>query len=159
MSLYETIWKNEKNRTLLISSIITIACLIIAILFASIDQRNAADWIKGLYFDLNEEPVYKVGLVIIELLLISGFYFFFLISLATFSEIRANFPSWGTIGICTIISILVTWLITEIHPAGRGLGTNFTNGMQWTIFIGLIVVIILSVVYIFLTEETDKKEN
>ncbi|MEE9410097.1 MAG: hypothetical protein V3V41_04155 [Candidatus Heimdallarchaeota archaeon] len=157
MSLYETIWKNEKNRTLLITSIIAITCLIISILFSIIDQRIAPNWIKGLYFNLNEDPEYKVGLVIIELLLLSGFYFFLLLALATFSEIRANFPSWGTILISTIISLLVTWFITEIRPAGRGLGTNFTNGMQWTIFIGLIVVVILSIVYIFLTEEAEEK--
>jgi len=159
MSLYETIWKNEKNRTLLISSIIAIVCLILAILLASIDQRSAPNWIKGLYFDLNADPEYKVGLVILEILLLSGFYFFLLIALATFSEIRANFPSWGTIGISSVIAILVTWFVTSIRPAGKGLGTNFTNGMQWTIFIVLIVVIILSIVYIFLTGEDEEEKK
>lgn len=162
MSLYETIWKDERNRTLLITSIIAITCLIFAILFASIDQFSAPEWIKGLYPDLNSDPLpYKAGLTIIELLLMSGFYFFFLIAIATFSEIRANLPSWGTIVISSIVALLITWFITSIHPAGPALPTNFTSGMQWTIFGVLLIVIILSVVYIFFTEsspEEDKKE-
>ncbi|MHA2357445.1 MAG: hypothetical protein ACXABK_01580, partial [Candidatus Heimdallarchaeaceae archaeon] len=48
MSLYETLWKNERNRTLLISSIVAITCLIIAILLASVDSQSAPNWIKGL---------------------------------------------------------------------------------------------------------------
>jgi hypothetical protein len=160
MSLYETIWKDERNRTLLITSIIAITCLIFAILFANIDQVSAPEWIKGLYPDLNSETLpYKAGLTIIELLLMSGFYFFFLIAIATFSEIRANLPSWGTIVISAIVALLITWFITSIHPAGPALPTNFTTGMQWTIFGVLLLVIILSVVYIFFTEspEEDKK--
>lgn len=160
MSLYETIWKDERNRTLLITAIVSITCLIFAILFASIDQVSAPEWIKGLYPDLNAEvPPYKAGLTIIELLLMSGFYFFFLIAIATFSEIRANLPSWGTIIISAVVALLITWFITSIHPAGPALPTNFTTGMQWTIFGVLLVVIIISVVYIFFTEspEEDKK--
>jgi len=157
MSLYETIWKNERNRTLLISSIVAIACLIIAILLASVDHQSAPNWIRGLYPDLNAEDIpYKAGLTILELLLISGFYFFFLISVATYNELRAKLPSWGTIVISTIVSILITWFITSIHPAGPALPTNFNTGMQWTVYGGLIGVVILSVVYIFLTETPEE---
>jgi hypothetical protein len=160
MSLYQTIWKDERNRTLLITAIISITCLIFAILFASIDQASAPNWIKGLYPDLNSDVLpYKAGLTIIELLLLSGFYFFFLIAIATFSEIRANLPSWGTIVISAIISLLITWFITSIHPAGPALPTNFTTGMQWTIFGVLLAVIVLSVVYIFFTESPEEEKT
>jgi hypothetical protein len=162
MSIYETLWKDEKNRTLLIGSIVTIACIILAILFAMVDQRTAPEWIKGLYYDLNDpEPPYKVGLTIIEIILVSVLYFFLLISLATYSEIRAKLPSWGTILISVIITILFTWFITSLHPAGPALPTNFTSGMQWTIFGVIIAFMFLSVVYIFLTEtpEEEKKKK
>ena len=160
MSLYETIWKDERNRTLLISSIIAITCLIFAILFASIDQASAPNWIKGLYPDLNGDSIpYKAGLTIIEFLLISGFYFFFLIAIATYSEIRANLPSWGSIIISAVISLLITWFITSIHPAGPALPTNFTSGMQWTIFGALLAMIVLSIVYIFFTEGSEEEQD
>ncbi|MCG3225971.1 MAG: hypothetical protein H7645_03570 [Candidatus Heimdallarchaeota archaeon] len=160
MSLYETIWKDERNRTILITSILSITCLIFAILFASIDQTSAPEWIKGFYPDLNSVDLpYKAGLTIIEFLLMSGFYFFFLIAIATYSELRAKLPSWGIIVISAVISLLITWFITSIHPAGPALPTNFTTGMQWTVFGVLLAVIILSVVYIFFTEAPDEEKS
>jgi hypothetical protein len=134
--------------------------LIFAILFASIDQASAPEWIKGFYPNLNDAVLpYKVGLTILEFVLISGFYFFFLIAIATYSEIRAKLPSWGTIVISAVVSLLVTWFITSIHPAGPALPTNFTTGMQWTVFGVLLAVIVLSVVYIFFTESADEEKS
>jgi len=160
MSIYETLWKDEKNRTVLIGSIITITCIILAILFAMVDQRTAPEWIKGLYYDLNDpEPPYKVGLTIIEIIILSVLHFFLLITLATYSEIRAKLPSWGTIIISVVITILFAWFITSLHPAGPALPTNFTSGMQWTIFGVLIGFMFLSVIYIFMTETEEEKKK
>lgn len=158
MGLYERIWKDTKNRTLLLSSIIFIAALIIAIVFASWEPLTAPSWLAGLYYDPPGD-VYGVGLTIIIAILVSIFYFFLLIALATLSEIRANLPSWGTFIISAIISILVTWMITEIRPKGVGGNPNFNTAMQWTIFGVLIGVIILSIVYIFLTEPGEDEEE
>ena len=77
MGLYERIWKDEKNRTLLISSIIVLATLIIAVIFASWDQTNAPNWLKGLYFEPPGSG-YGIGLTIITSILVALFYFFLL---------------------------------------------------------------------------------
>lgn len=157
MSIYETIWKNEKNRTLLISSILAIGALIIAIIFASLNYSTAG-FLKIWYFYDQSERHYSWGLVIAEILLLSVFYFFLLISLGTLSEIRAKLPSWGTFIGSAIITLLVTWFVTVIRPVSGGLPSNFTPGMQWTIFGVLVLVMIISVIYIFFTsEEEDKK--
>jgi len=154
-SLYETIWLNEKNRTLIISSIITIGTIIIAILFASVDYQGAPNWLKGLY---REDPQagYNVGLTLLELFLMCVFYFFLLIAIGTFVEIRAGLPSWGTILTTVLISLLFTWLVTSIRP-GEAKVKNFTPAMQGTIFGGLILFMILSVVYLALTTTEEKK--
>lgn len=156
MSLYETIWKNEKNRTLLISTIVAIGALILAIIIASLNYYSAPNFIKVWYFSNQAVPHYSIGLVLIEIFLLSLFYFFCLISIATLSEIRANLPSWGTILLSTIIAFLVTWFVTSIYPSGEALPTNFTTGMQWTIFGSLIGVVILSIVYLTLTEPKEE---
>ena len=155
MSLYETIWKNEKNRTLMISTIIAIGALILAMIFASLNYSNAPKFIKVWYFSNQTVRHYSIGLVLIEILLLSLFYFFLLITIATLSEIRANLPSWGTILLSIIIAFLVTWFVTSIHPS-EALLTNFTTGMQWTIFGCLIGVTILSIVYLALTEPKEE---
>lgn len=155
MSLYETIWKNEKNRTLLISTIVAIGALILAMIIASLNYDSAPKFIRVWYFSDQTVRHYSIGLVLIEILLLSLFYFFLLIAIATLSEIRANLPSWGTILLSTIIAFLVTWFVTSIHPR-TAQPTNFTNGMQWTIFGSLIGVIILSIVYLTLTEPKEE---
>ncbi len=152
MSIYQTLWKNDKNRTLLISSIIVIGTLIVAIIFASLNYETAG-FLRIWYFIDQDVRHYSWGLVIAEMLLLSLFYFFLLISLATLSEMRANLPSWGTFIASATISILITWLVTSVRPRGGGLPSNFTSGMQWTIFGVLIVVIIASIFYIFFLEE------
>ena len=153
MGLYERVWKDSRNRTLLISSIILLAALILAIVFASWEPLTAPSWLVGLYY---EDPgsIYGVGLTIITAVLVSIFYFFLLLALATFSEIRANLPSWGTFVFSSIISIL-----TEIRPKGVGGDPNYNTAMQWTIFGVLIVVIVLSIIYIFLTEPSEEEEE
>jgi hypothetical protein len=157
MGLYERIWKDEKNRTILLSIIIIIASLILVMVFASWDYENAPNWLKGLYLeDVNN---YNVGLTILTGVLVSIFYFFLLIALATFSEIRANLPSWGSFIIPTLVSILITFIVTVISPTGVGGYTNFTSGMQWTVFGILIVVIFLSIIYIFFTEPSEEEEK
>lgn len=157
MGLYERIWKDEKNRTLLISSIIVLAALIIAIIFASWDKTNAPKWLTGLYFEPPGSE-FSVGLTIIIAVLVALFYFFLLIALATFSEIRANLPSWGSFVSSGVISFLVTWIITALRP-GQAQYSNFTTSMQWTVFGVLIVVFILSIIYIFLTEKPDEEDK
>ncbi len=158
MGLYEKVWKDDRNRTLLLSSIILLAALILAIVFASWEPLTAPSWLVGLYY---EDPgsIYGVGLTIITAVLVSLFYFFLLLALATFSEIRANLPSWGTFVISSVIAILVTWMLTEIRPKGVGGNPNYNTAMQWTIFGVLIGVIILSIVYIFLTEPDEEEEQ
>ena len=152
MSIYQTLWKNDKNRTLLISLIIVVGTLIIAIIFASLNY-DTAGFLKIWYFIDQDVRHYSWGLVAAKAILFSLFYFFLLISLATLSEMRAKLPSWSTFVTSSIISILVTWLITSIRPRGGGLPTNFTSGMQWTIFGVLIVVIIASIFYMLFLEE------
>jgi magnesium-transporting ATPase (P-type) len=157
MSIYQTLWKNDKNRTLLISSIIVIGTLIVAIIFASLSYETAG-FLRIWYFVDQDVPHYSWGLVVAEITLLSLFYFFLLISLAIWSEMRAKLPSWGTFITSSIIAILITWLITSIRPRGSGLPSNFTAGMQWTIFGVLIAVIIASIFYIFFLEE-DKVDR
>ncbi|MHA1202210.1 MAG: hypothetical protein ACTSQ4_06795 [Candidatus Heimdallarchaeaceae archaeon] len=157
MSIYQTLWKNDKNRTLLISSIIVIGALIVAIIFASLSHETAG-FLRVWYFVDQDVRHYSWGLVMAEVILLTLFYFFLLISLATWSEMRAKLPSWGTFITSSLISILVTWLITSIRPRGSGLPSNFTSGMQWTIFGVLTAVIIASIFYIFFLEE-DKVER
>ncbi|MBA7556763.1 hypothetical protein ES705_49482 [subsurface metagenome] len=159
MSLYETIWKNEKNRTLLISTIIAIGALILAMIIASLNYESAPNFIRVWYFSDQTVRHYSIGLVLIEIFLLSLFYFFLLIAIATLSEIRANLPSWGTILLSTIIAFLVTWFVTSIHPSGQAQPTNFTTGMQWTIFGTLICVVILSIVYLAFTEPKEELER
>ena len=151
MSIYQTLWGNEKNRTLLISSIITLGSLIVAIIFASLNY-DTAGFLRLWYFVDQTEPHYSWGLVIAEIILLLLFYFFLLISLATLTEMRAKLPSWGTFLTSSIISFLVTWLVTSIRPKSAALPSNFTPGMQWTIFGILALGIIASIFYIFFTE-------
>ncbi|MHA1345670.1 MAG: hypothetical protein ACTSVO_08840 [Candidatus Heimdallarchaeaceae archaeon] len=160
MSIYQKLWKNDKNRTLLISSIIVIGTLIVATIFASLNY-DTAGFLKIWYYADQDVRHYSWGLVLAEILLLSLFYFFLLISLATLSEIRANLPSWSTFITSSIIAILITWLITSIRPRGGGLPSNFTSGMLWTIFGVLILVIIASIFYIFFldVEEVDKSKK
>ena len=152
MSIYQTLWRNEKNRTLLISSIIVIGTLILAIIFAAL-HYNTASFLKIWYFVDQEVRHYSWGLVIAEILLLSLFYFFLVILLGTISEMRAKLPSWGTFITSAAISILVTWLITSIRPISGATPSNFTPEMQWTIFGVLILMIIASILYIFFTDE------
>ncbi len=152
MSIYQTLWRNEKNRTLLISSIIVIGTLILAIIFAAL-HYNTAGFLKIWYYVEQSERHYSWGLVIAEILLLSLFYFFLVILLGTISEMRAKLPSWGTFITSTIISILVTWLVTSIRPISGATPSNFTPEMQWTIFGVLMLMIIASILYIFFTDE------
>ncbi|MCE7742498.1 MAG: hypothetical protein GOP50_08545 [Candidatus Heimdallarchaeota archaeon] len=162
MGLYERIWKDTKNRTLLLSTIILLATLILAIIFASWDFVTAPNWLKGLYIEeITPEDfiaTYNAGLTILTAFLVSIFYFFLLIALATLSEIRANLPSWGSFIVPVVISILSTWMITVIRPKGVGGVPNYNTAMQWTIFGILIGVIFLSTIYIFLTEPGEEDE-
>ena len=51
MGLYERIWKDEKNRTILLSIIIIIASLILVMVFASWDCRiNNLNWCSCIDF-------------------------------------------------------------------------------------------------------------
>lgn len=161
MGLYERIWKDDKNRTLLLSTIILLATLILAIVFASWDYVSAPKWLQWLYIEEipGEDMPYNAGLTVLTAILVSIFYFFLLIALATLSEIRANLPSWGSFILPVIISILATWMITEIRPKGVGGNPNYTTSMQWTVFGILIGVIILSIIYIFLTEPGEEEEK
>ena len=162
MGLYERIWKDDKNRTLLLSTIILIATLILAIIFASWDYVTAPNWLKGLYIEevaAGEPMPYNAGLTILTAAFVSIFYFFLLIALATLSEIRANLPSWGAFIIPVVISILSTWLITSIRPKGVGGVSNYNTAMQWTIFGILIGVIFLSIIYIFFTEPSEDEDE
>ncbi len=152
MSIYQTLWKDEKNRTLLISSIIVIGTLILAIIFASL-HYDTAGFLRIWYYIDQSDRHYSWGLVIAEILLLALFYFFLVILFGTISEMRAKLPSWGTFITSSIISILVTWLVTSIRPISGATLSNFTPDMQWTIFGVLIFIIIASIFYIFFTDE------
>jgi hypothetical protein len=160
MSIYQTLWRNEKNRTLLISSIIVIGTLILAIIFAAL-HYDTAGFLKIWYYVDQSDRHYSWGLVIAEILLLALFYFFLVILFGTISEMRAKLPSWGTFITSSIISILVTWLVTSIRPISGATKTNFTPEMQWTIFGVLILIIIASIFYIFFTDEekTDSSKK
>lgn len=160
MGLYERIWKDEKNRTLLLSTIILLASLILALVFASWEYGTAPKWLQGLYIEQvsGEAVSYNVGLTILTGVLVSIFYFFLLIALATLSEIRANLPSWGSFIFPVIIAISVTWIITSIGYNAAGV-SNFNTAMQWTVFGILVGVIFLSIFYIFLTEPKEDEEE
>jgi len=132
--MYERLWKNERNRTLLISSIIAIGSAILSVLFASFGYDSAPAFLKVWYYVNQEERHYSWGLTVAEIILLVLLYFFMLIAIATYNEIRAKMPSWGTIMISATISLLFTWFVTSIHPINRYLPTNFTSSMQWTIF-------------------------
>jgi len=157
MGLYERIWKDEKNRTLLIGSIIALAVLILAFIFSGWNKNSAPNWLKGLYLE-DPTEIYNVGLTILVGILVSIFYFFLMLALATLREIRASLPSWGSFVSSSVIAILITWIITSIKP-GLAQKTNYTTAMQWTIFGMLILTIILSIVYIFFTESPDEGEK
>lgn len=157
MGLYERIWKDEKNRTLLIGSIIALAVLILAFIFSGWNQNSAPSWLKGLYLD-DPTEIYNVGLTILVGILVSIFYFFLMLALATLREIRAGLPSWGSFVSSSVTAILITWIITSIKT-GLAQETNYTTAMQWTIFGMLILTIILSIVYIFFTESPDEEKK
>jgi len=157
MSLYERIWKDAKNRTVLISSIILLTTLILAVLFASWGYNNVPEGLKGLYLD--DISQYNVGLTILTGFLVSIFYFFLLITLATISEIRANLPSWRTFATSSVISILVTSIVLYLIRFNAASESNFNTGMQWTVYGFLIVTIFLSIVYIFFTEPSEDDEK
>ena len=89
---------------------------------------------------------YNVGLTFLVAAFVSIFYFFLMIALATLKEIRAGLPSWGSLVTSSVTAILVTWIVTSIKP-GVAAATNYTSGMQWTIFGVLLVVIIISINY------------
>ena len=158
MSIYETLWRNDKNRTLLISSIISLGSLIVAITFASLNY-DTAGFLRLWYFVDQNDRHYSWGLVIAQIILLSLFYFFLLISLATLTEMRAKLPSWGTFISSIIISFLATWLVISIRPRGGGYPSNFTSGMQWTIFGLLALVMIASIFYIFFSDEEKPKST
>ena len=155
MSFYQTLWKDEKNRTLLISIIITIGALILAILFASYSgDENTPGWLQGLY----EQGEYRIGLTILIIVFLMILHFFFLIAIATFAEIRAIMPSWGTLGLSAIFTLLITWMVVSIKIYGGSNLSNFTNGMKWTIFGVMLGFIVLTITYVFFTETKEKEE-
>ncbi|MHA1687345.1 MAG: hypothetical protein ACTSYD_13255 [Candidatus Heimdallarchaeaceae archaeon] len=153
-SLYERIWLNKKHRTIFISVIITIASLILAILFASVDREGAAKWLQGLYPTTPGET-YSVGLTILEMIFMMIFYFFLLMTIATLSELKASFPSWGTIISSSIIALIVSWLVTVIKP-GEAKQSNFSPAMRWTLLGGLLGFIVLSTIYLIFTETPEE---
>lgn len=153
-SMYEKIWLNEKHRTIFISSIIATASLIVAILFASVDREGAANWLKGLYPEVPGET-YSVGLTLIVMFCMMLFYFFFLIATATLTELRANFPSWGSVLFSIIFTIIISWLITIIKP-GQAKLSNFSSGMRWTVIGGVLGFIVLSTLYLVFTETPEE---
>jgi len=157
MGLYERIWKDQKNRTLLISSIIALAFIILAFVFSGWNHSSAPGWLKGLYLE-DPSEAYNVGLTLLIGFFVSIFYFFLMLALATLREIRTGLPSWGSFVSSSITSILITWIVTSIKP-GLAQETNYTAGMQWTIFGILLGVIILSIFYIFFTESPDEEEK
>ncbi len=152
MSIYETIWKNDKHRTLLISGIVAIASLILAILFASYGKENTPIWLEWLY----QPEEFRIGLTILEIILLALLYFHLLMFLATFMELKAALPSWGTIGFSAVFTLLFTWLVVMIKPYEATDVTNFTPAMIWTIYGSLVFLMILSVVYLFYTTPEKK---
>ncbi len=154
MSLYENIWRNEKNRTLLLSGILTVAMIILSLLFASYSEEESPNWLSWLY--LNE---YKVGLTILQIILLSFMFFFLVIFIATLSEIQASLPSWGSIIFSAIFTFLFTWLVVSIRPAGLAVQeTNFSGAMIWTIYGGELFMMILFTLYLYFTETKDKQQ-
>jgi len=152
MSIYQTFWKDKRNRTALVSSIIAIAMLILVIFLASLKQDFVPDWLKWMY----TPGEYNIGLTIITFICLAILYLFTLIAIATINEIRANLPGWGSIILSTIITFLIGIMATFIKPEEAEKYWNYTAGMRWTIFGSLFAFVILSVVYLFFTETPEE---
>ncbi|MHA1302659.1 MAG: hypothetical protein ACTSQE_00235 [Candidatus Heimdallarchaeaceae archaeon] len=155
MSFYQTVWKDKKNRTALISSIIAMGFLILTIFIASFKTSYVPEWLQWLY----TPGEYNVGLTIITFVCLSILYFFTLIAIATITEIRASSPGWGSIVLSAIITFLVGLMVTFIKPEEGERYLNYTAGMRWTIFGCLFGFIILSIVYLFFTETSEEEKK
>ncbi len=155
MSFYQKIWNDKKNRTLLISSIITIGFVLITVIIASLKNESAPNWLKWLY----TPGSYNVGLTIFTMIFLMIIYWFTLISLGTVSEIKAQLPGWGSIVVSSILTILIGLFATYIRPDATERYWNYTSGMRWTIFGGLVLFIILSIIYLFLTETPEEQQT
>lgn len=156
--MYERYFGSRIGRTFVITGILVLIFGYLAVIIPLAPANNNA-WYSFLYKDVTLDPAdrFNAILVILEALLLTLFYFFLVVALGSYAEVNNRIPSWTELVLAAIISVLLSYLLPQISIGqatlvnnGTGTGTkHFTPKMQLWVFLGTLVGIILSSLYIF----------
>lgn len=134
-----SLWKDEQNRTILISSIFLLLFTAAIIFFAvfPFEDRN----LTGLNWAFLPAP-----LIIIVSLLFWGFYFQLLLLVGTIREKMDTLPGWTEVIACMIITLLASIFLGNMD--------NFA--VKWVVFGGTALGVILITLW-FLMSSTKRE--
>ncbi|MBD3192452.1 MAG: hypothetical protein GF308_17565 [Candidatus Heimdallarchaeota archaeon] len=134
-----SLWKDEQNRTILISSIFLLlftAAIVFFAVFPFEDQN-----VTGLNWAFLPAP-----LIIIVSLLFWGFYFNLLLVVGTIREKMDTLPGWTEIIACAIITLLASIFLGNLD--------NFA--VKWVVFGGTALGVVLTTLW-FLMSSTRRE--
>jgi hypothetical protein len=163
-SLVEKYFENPTGRTAIFSFLIA-AFLFLISWFIPLANVAEDSWYSFLYKDvtLPVEDRFNFGLVIIEVILFTLFFFFVVVFLGSMADLRNTLPSYFEIFTAAVISITLAAFIPKIGVTGGVAGTgtdkgvsHFTPDMQTTVIWLTILGILLMTLYLYFTRPADE---
>lgn len=155
-----SIFDNPQGRNALFTGIVALLLVFLAFYIPLVE--NPAAWNKFLYKDLTlpEKDRYNIWLVLLETIILTLIYFFTLICLGSYAEFRNRLPSWGEVFTSGIFTIALATFFPRFSVGGGLQGTTastgynyFTSSMQWSVFFGTVLGMVLVTLYIMYSEE------
>lgn len=156
-SLVEQYIENPTGRTVIFSFLIA-AFLFLISWFIPLANPGEESWYNFLYKDLTlpVEDRFNWGLVIVEVLLFTLFFFFMVVFLGSLSDMRNTLPSYFEMFTAAVITLTLAAFIPKIEVTGAEGAGNFTPGMQTGVFWFSVLGVILMILYIYFTRPADE---
>lgn len=164
MSFVEKYIENPTGKSALISTITAGLFFVISWLIPLAGYEEGK-WYLFLYKDITiaAEDRFNIGLVLLEVLLLTLFFFYLTVALGNYSEIRDSLPGWKELGTAFVITITLAAFVPKIGITGDFTGTatdkgfnHFTESMQSTVFWLTLLGIIIASLYLKYTQPKEE---
>ena len=156
-SLVEQYIENPTGRTVILSFLIA-AFLFLISWFIPLANPSEESWYSFLYKDLTlpVEDRFNWGLVIIEAVLFTLFFFFMVVFLGSLTDLRNALPSYFEMFTAAVITFALVIFIPKIGVTGAEGAGNFTPEMQTAVLWFSILGVVLIFLYLYFTRPADE---
>ncbi|MHA2029423.1 MAG: hypothetical protein ACXAC2_12160 [Candidatus Kariarchaeaceae archaeon] len=161
------IFESPLKRTLLFSAVIALFLFWLAFTLPILESTEN-EWYGFMYEDLEtpEEDRYNLSLVLLESFVLSLFYLFTLIFVASLADLRTGLAGWNEVFVSGIVTLILAFFFPRFSVGGGVGGTesstgfnHFTSDMQLSVFFLTLIGIVLLTLYVMKSAEENQESN